>query len=292
MTELTLTSNPQPLGGASLMQTLERQELAVRRQPMQAAHRWALLETLCLLCQWPRALQQLQAWARLYPSGAMQAQALRSLIQAEAQRAQVFSGLLPPSPVIEMSPWMDLLWQALRHNAQAELAQADEARLQALSQAPNRAGICHWQSTSPGHQQGTLQSQAFEWLSDSDTRLGPVCELMVAGAYRWLPFADMASLTLSEPQRRLDLVWIPATLTLRQTQPKEPADKPLHVFIPARSCWVRPPAQPDAQQQALMQSRLTVWTEAGSSGVFTHGQKTWMSEGIDWPLLDVRQVHG
>lgn len=288
MTEPTLQTHPAQVGHDKLLQTLQHHEAAVRREPMRASHRWALLETLCLLCQWQRALQQLQAWARLNPQGVMQAQALRGLIQAESQRTQVFSGHLQPSPVIEATPWMALLWQALQHNAQGELAQADECRHMALDQAPSLAGTCHWQSVASPDQEAALQSQAFEWLCDSDTRLGPVCELMAAGAYRWLPFADIATLTLSEPQRRLDLIWTPATLTLRG--PAQ-ANKAMHVFIPARSCWLSPPAEPNAQQQAQMQARLTVWTEVGSSGVFSHGQKTWMAEGIDWPLLDVRHIH-
>jgi protein involved in temperature-dependent protein secretion len=39
-----------------------------------------------------------------------------------------------------------------------------------------------------------------------------------------------------------------------------------------------------------MQSHLTVWQEVGDTGVFSQGQKTWMSDGTDWPLLDIREV--
>lgn len=293
MTTLTLQTNPEANSAENLLQVLRRQEAAIRSDPVNAEHRWALVETLCLLCQWERALQQLQAWVRLEPRGGAQAQALRGLIQAEAQRVQVFSGQHPPAPVIETTPWMGLLWQALQHNVQGDLAQADDLRLQALGTAPIRAGQCQWQTRSQGEQDTQLQTQAFDWLADSDTRLGPVCEMMVAGAYRWLPFADIAAISLSAPQRRLDLVWLPAKLSLNADPSAAPEGAPervLHVFIPARSCWTQPVAEPDVQQQALLQAHLTLWQEHGATGVFSQGQKTWMSHGIDWPVLDVREV--
>jgi protein involved in temperature-dependent protein secretion len=40
----------------------------------------------------------------------------------------------------------------------------------------------------------------------------------------------------------------------------------------------------------MLRCHLTTWTEVGESGIFSSGQKTWMTDGIDWPLLDVREV--
>ena len=91
----------------------------------------------------------------------------------------------------------------------------------------------------------------------------------------------------------MDVIWRPARLTLREplavSVPGGVAPV-LHVFIPARSCWLETPTSPDSQQQALLQARLTVWHEQGQTGVMCVGQKTWMSDGMDWPVLDVRHV--
>lgn len=293
---MTDTTSPTPGGHDTLLQHLNQQQAAVRDHPTDPARRWALIETLCLLCQWERALQQLQTWVRLQPDAAAQAHALRGLIQAEAQRMQVFAGHAPPAPVIEFTPWMQALWQALQHNSRGEHAQADALRESALSSAPTQAGRCRWQARpdrAAKDEQAPLQTQDFAWLADSDTRLGPVCEIMASGGYRWLPFADIASLTFSAPQRRLDLIWRPAQVTLRGSANSEGAGSKapvLHAFIPVRSCWLHAPALPDTQQQALLQARLTVWHEQGQTGVFSTGQKTWMSDGIDWPVLDVREL--
>lgn len=289
MNDLTVLDNRHPTQGESLLRKLRQAEAAVRREPAEPEHRWTLVETLCLLCQWERALQQLQAWVRLAPQWQAQAQLVRGLIQAEHQRTLVFGGQQRAAPVVDMPEWMALMAKALEHNAAGEVEQADACRHQALEQAPGRSGVCHWDARTSGDDSAAHHEQAFEWLADSDTRLGPVCELMVAGAYRWLAFADIASIQMEAPARTLDLVWRPARIQLHGDD-QGSAGRHLHAFLPSRSCWVQVPAEPREQQQALMQARLTLWQEAGSSGIFVQGQKTWMSDGIDWPLLDVREV--
>lgn len=294
MNQLTPTISPSDckpaeIQDADLLKKLQHAEAAVRAKPMAHEHRWALVELHCQLCQWDRALQQLQVWVRLAPQWKTQAHVVRGLIQAEHQRARVFLGHERAAPVIDFPLWMQDMARALEHNAADQTELADTCREQALEQAPCLKGECHWDERM--QVQGQLQSncRAFEWLSDSDTRLGPICEVMVAGAYRWLAFADITALHMQAPQNPLDLVWVPAKLQLRVGTANAPG-KNLHAFIPARSCWPQPPKQPSEQQQALMMGRLSVWEEVGETGVFVQGQKTWMSEGIDWPLLDVREI--
>lgn len=288
MTDLTVLNNSQPLHHDDLLHKLQRLEAAVRSEPSAHEHRWALVEILCQLCQWQRALQQLQAWGRLAPQWKAQAHLVRGLIQAEHQRMRVFQGQERAAPVVDFPDWMQGMAQALEHNAAGRTAQADDCRQQALAQAPSLSGVCHWDVRTRAHEVPEQHQQAFDWLADSDTRLGPVCEVMVSGAYRWLAFADIERLQLQAPQSPLDLVWAPAQLQLRPAQGG--VARSLHAFLPARSCWLQTPQHPGEQQQALMLGHLTVWQDVGETGVFAQGQKTWMSEGIDWPLLDIRQV--
>lgn len=289
MTDLTLLKNAQVQAHEDLLHKLQRTEAAVRSEPASHEHRWAMVELLCQLCQWDRALQQLQAWARLAPQWKAQAHLVRGLIQAEHQRMRVFLGQEHAAPVVDFPAWMDSMARALAHNAAGETAQADACREQALQDAPSLRGLCSWEARTHAHETPAPHQQAFEWLADSDTRLGPICEVMASGAYRWLAFADIASLQLQAPQSPLDLVWAPAQLQLRAAADGKPG-RTMHVFLPARSCWPNPPAQPSEQQQALLLGHLTLWQDVGETGVFTQGQKTWMSEGIDWPLLDIREV--
>lgn len=307
MTEHTSLNAAPSAHAPSLTERVQHIEALIRREPTEQQHRWSLVELLCVQGQWERALQQLQAWGKLAPQWQAQAHLVRGLIQAETQRTQVFAGTARPAPVTDMPPWMDQLASALQHNARGEHEQADTLRKQALEQAPTRPGVCVWHDNThaPGHSvthtqeqpddvqpQETLQEQPYAWISDSDTRLGPVCEVIIAGAYRWLAFADVAHLQLPPPQRLLDLVWLPARLRV-QGAPAGADGAPArdwHVFLPSRYCLAQGRSHTSGTEQALLLSHLTRWQDVGQTGVFAQGQKTWMSEGIDWPMLDVREL--
>lgn len=288
----------------NLQEALSSIEALVRQEPDNGTHRWALIEVLCLLGQWERAIKQMQAATRLAPALQAQAQLVRGLIRAEHQRAEVFAGNLLPTPVFDRPKWMDDLARALVHNARGEHAQADALREAALAQAPQADGICQIQipKTHPDADPDaapdadpdadTLPSighQKFTCLSDTDSRLGPVCELMISGSYRWLAFADIHSMQMQAPTHLLDLVWMPVTVQLRGTQADE---QMLHGFVPSRYCgtesvsgeWTR------QQRDALILARMTRWQDVGDTGVFALGQKTLMSDGVDYPLLDLREI--
>lgn len=279
----------------NLQDALTRLEAQVRRAPASAEHRWALAEFLCVLGQWERALRQLQAGAQLVDARDAQwhakSQLLRGLIRAEAQRTEVFAGQLLPVPVIDRPQWMEDLARAIAANEKGAHAQADQLRRSALDAAPTCGGTCTrvgagGDAPAATH---TLTVQAFDWISDTDTRLGPVCEFIVAGGYRWLAYADIQSLSIEGPTSLLDLVWLPAVLQLRSTQA---GARRLHGFLPTRYSGTENVAAEagSGQRDALMQSSLTLWQDIGETGVFALGQKTLMTPQGDIPLLDVRAL--
>lgn len=273
-----------------LQETLSHIEARVRQSPNAAEHRWALIELLCVLGQWERALKQLQAWVKLDPAQQAQAQMLRGLIRAEHQRVEVFGGHLLPAPVVDRPAWMEHLAQAIKHNALGEHAEADALRATALEQAPSPKGQAQLSSQPLSANDGAddqVHTQTFDWISDSDSRLGPVCEVMMAGAYRWLAFHDIHNLSTRAPRQVLDLVWRPATITLRHLN-----QKPLHVYLPTRYSGTEDIAAEagSTQRDALMLSKLTVWQDVGETGVFALGQVNWMCNGGDLPALDVRRL--
>jgi type VI secretion system protein ImpE len=284
----------------NLQDALTRLESEVRSAPNSASHRWALAELLCVLGHWERALKQLQVGAKLVDSKDAQwqakAQLLRGLVRAEAQRTQVFAGQLLPVPVVDRPAWMEELARAIAANEKGEHELADVQRRAALDVAPTRAGMCTWQNDSRpaapsvAAQQEVLTEQAFEWISDTDTRLGPVCEFIVAGGYRWLAFADIEELEVAHPASLLDLVWLPATLRLRSTAA---GPQQLRGFIPARYSGTENIAAEigSSQRDALMLSHLTRWQDVGETGVFALGQKTLMTQAGDIPLMAIRSLH-
>lgn len=289
-TSVATAPHPAPESHENLLLRMNRTEAMLRSNPGAYEHRWALVEQLCQLGHWERALKQLQMWAQIRSDTAKEAHVLRGLIQAEHQRMRVFQGQERAAPVRDFPLWMQYMAQALEHNAQGSVQQADACRTQGLEQAPQLRGSCQWEKQENGQRTRSLAQQSFEWLADSDTRLGPICEVIASGAYRWLAFADIAHVRLKPPQTPLDLVWMPAQLQL-QANPDGTAGPKLHVFIPARSCWLKPPQAPTPKEQLLLLGALTVWEDVGETGVFAHGQKTWMSAGFDWPLLDIREIN-
>lgn len=246
----------------SLPDILARHEDAVRRAPKDAHARWMLLETLCLLGQWQRAFIQLDACLRLDDALRAPVRALRALLLAEQQREAVLAGQARPLTATAMPDWMDALWRANQHNAAGSHDQADTLRRQALAHAPTAAGL-----SNLGH---------CAWLADSDTRLGPICELVLADGYHWRPFASVRALQLDTPRHTLDLIWQPAHIQLDDSPPQPgwlPSRYPLHA---------------DADDSHRL-ARATSWRDVGDTGVFAHGQKTWMHAEGDWPLLELRQ---
>ncbi|WP_321800283.1 type VI secretion system accessory protein TagJ [Burkholderia sp. BCC1988] len=247
------------LSDAPLAEQIEQVEARVRAQPTTAAHRWALFQLLCITGEWSRAIQQLQTWARLDPDQTHTAQVFRDLIRAERWRAKVMCGQERPGFVLEPALWVKELIGALRLSADGQSQLADEARKKALDAAP---------LTAVRTPQGVAG-----WIADSDSRFGPVCEIVTAGHYRWMPFSDLAAWRMSRPTNLIDLVWAPCVLTLND-------DSIVRGFMPARY-----PGS-DTATDALRLGRETVWHESGRTGVIALGQKTWTTEQGDFGLFD------
>ncbi|MGF6743313.1 type VI secretion system accessory protein TagJ [Paraburkholderia atlantica] len=233
----------------------------VRKHPSNVRERWLLFELLCLDGEWSRALQQLQTWATLEPEGTSHAQMYRGLIRSEMFRAEVFAGQRTPGEIEPLPEWVKTLLQANVKLGEGNLAAADELRGAALNAAPATRG----ESTQIGE---------FEWLTDSDSRLGPVCELTVAGGYRWVPFDSLKSLTLGPVTALTDLVWRSAVVGLTDATV-------LRGYLP-----VRYPGS-ETGPTATRLSRETTWKDVGETGVIALGQKTWSTDKGDVGLLDI-----
>ncbi|TDM05875.1 MAG: hypothetical protein C4K60_14365 [Ideonella sp. MAG2] len=292
----TLTLLSQIHGGTSLQHALSEVEAQVRQQPQAREARWALIELLCTLGQWERAQQQLQSFARLFADASNATQTMGGLVQAEAQRQLVFAGHLLPTPLASSPAWMTDLGRALHLGLSGQLDAADELREAALASATSPAGWCSLQDGT-GQTPADADTEAtgaaplrFEWLADTDSRFGPVLEVMHQGQYRWLPLSDVASLTLRVPQRLGDLVWSPALL---KTRPQDgQAAALLQVHIPARYPGTEHSSneQGSAQREALLLGRLSRWTDVGRSAIVGLGQRTWMCDSHDWPQLNIRYL--
>ena len=177
-------------------QTLER----VKNNPEDLKIRDVLFKLYCVDGVWDKALLQLQTMALMDEELKKQTELYKNLVFSEMQRAQVLAGERQAATLDGTFPhWMEVLHQANVLQYQGKGDQAEEQRGEAFNLAECASGC----SDTLGQ---------FEWIADSDGRLGPVCEFICAGGYRWVAFSDIQSLEVSAPQGLLDLLWAPATL--------------------------------------------------------------------------------
>jgi type VI secretion system protein ImpE len=247
---------------APLAQQLAELMQQVRRQPGDMRLRIHLAQLSMLLGQWERALGQLQTVAVADPAALPFAQAYREAIRCERLRERVFAGEIAPPALGEPPAWLATLAQALKLRAQGLHESADALQAQAFEDAPATAF--------------ELDGEAIEWIADADSRLGPICELLLNGQYYWVPFDDIESLEIEAPVDLRDLVWIPARLTLRNG-----GQHP--VLLPSRY-----PGSAESGDDAVCRARLTRWQPLSESAWAGLGQRMWTSDRGEHALLDVR----
>jgi type VI secretion system protein ImpE len=260
-------SGNEPLLQASaypIAEHITRVESSIRTQPANAGHRWALFQWLCVARQWERAIRQLQVFGQLDGRQVSLVHACRDLVRAERWREQVMRGQEAPGYVYDEAPeWMHGLIAALELTGKGELTAADDVRLRSLDAAPLVAG--------------RADGTRFEWIADSDSRLGPVFEIISASSYRWVSLFDLSAWQISKPATLIDLVWSRCTLTFHD-------GTVIRGFTPARYV---PASSGRSSDDALDLGQLTVWSESGRSGVTGDGRKTWTSSVGDIDIFEL-----
>lgn len=236
---------------------------AIRAEPTKASLRTFYFQLLAVMGDWNKALGQLQVCAQLDPKALPMAQIYREAMRCELLRAEVFEGRRTPFIVGEPPEWLSYMVDALKAQSETSQEAAFELRTRALDLAPAIAGF--------------INGEPFEWLCDSDSRLGPIFELYSAGCYYWVPFSSIKSIALEKPQDLRDVVWQPAELTLVN-------EGTLQGVVPARY-----PTHVD-DDDGLHLARRTEWTEIGGDHVAGRGQRVLITEQGDHALLDVRTI--
>ena len=259
-------SSLRDLKSGSLNELVESIKNHIRKAPQNADLRAQLFQLLAIQGEWSKAADQLKL------SGEMNEQAQPSVvlylnaIQAEADRMAVFAGTKTPEVFTEPPAWMALLIQAFQESPE----QAQHLRQQALEMAPALLGEFELNE----------QVHPFEWLTDGDGRLGPVCEFISNSRYGWVPFEQIAELILIKPDGLSDLVWAQAELRL--------VDGRTHLgLIPVRYPETAETYQAD---EALSLARKTEWENLAENIYAGHGQKVLISDSQEIALLDLRSL--
>lgn len=262
-----MTTNTVTIG----IETLELSDLIaqavseVKRQPGNAEVRLRLFKLYCVQADWDRALRQLATLIKIEPESQRQCELYKNLLSGERLREAVLSGERQAGSLAGQLPeWTQSLQLANALYASGQYEQGELQRQQALEAAPMQAG----HSEPLGN---------FLWLADGDDRLGPVCEFICAGGYRWVPFADIQSLQVNAPQGLIDLVWAPAQLEVN--------GQTWRGFIPARY-----PLLPQSEEQEFKTGLKTAWQQQGLGRYIGEGRKMWVSSAGECSLFEAGEI--
>jgi type VI secretion system protein ImpE len=259
-----LNINSQPSNSLSLAEKLTQVQDSVRREPTNSLLRVHLFQLQVVLGLWDKALMQLQAAARFDPKSNAMAQAYREVMRCEVYRAQVFNGKRQPNFLGNQHTWMLDMLKALAAETTGENVVAQDLRTQSLESAPTHTA--------------SIDGVSVEWIADGDSRLGPICEVLINGQYCWLPFCDIKVLTIEKPQDLRDLVWSPMSVQLRD-------ETTYSGFMPSRY-----PGTESNESDDLRLARLTTWVDKGNDAWFGFGQRVFVSDVGEHSLLDIRKI--
>jgi len=236
----------------------------VRRQPADGKLRVFLAQLLMVTGDWDRALTQLGVAAELDAGALPMLHAYSAAIQCERLRGQVFAGMRQPLVFGDPLPWIAQLLQALSVEADGKVEQAASLRGDAFAAAAPIAG--------------TLNGADFEWVADADSRLGPILEVLLNGAYYWVPFERIQRIVIEAPSDIRDLVWLPAQFTW--TNGGEAMG-----LLPARY-----PGSEASAESTIRLARKTDWRPLGGGQFAGLGQRVISSDADEVGLLEVREL--
>lgn len=259
-----MSAAPALFAAGDLAGCLAQLQADVRRQPADSKLRVFLAQLLMVTGAWDRALIQLAVAAELDAGALPMLHAYGAAIQCERLRAQVFKGERSPLVFGEPLPWIAALLQALVLEAAGKADQAAVLRNDALAAATATAG--------------TLNGRPFEWLADADPRLGPTLEVLLNGAYYWVPIERIRRIVIEKPADARDLVWLPAQFTW--TNGGEAVG-----LLP-----VRYPGSESSSDAAICLARKTEWSAVGADHYVGLGQRVLTSDNDELGLLEVREL--
>jgi type VI secretion system protein ImpE len=223
-----------------------------------------LFQLLCVMGQWPRAQTQLDVCGELDASTLPMVQTYREALKCETLREAVFAGKTTPMVFGRPQAWVAWLIEALQADARGDTAAAARLRNEAFDAAP----------ATPG----TVNGEAFDWIADADSRLGPVLEAVINGRYSWVPFSALAKITFEEPEDLRDLVWSAAQLEFVNGGASV-------ALIPTR--YPGSAAEADGQ---IRLARRTDWIALEDPHFRGLGQRVLTTSSADVDLLQVREI--
>ena len=248
---------------APLSQLAELQA-RIRKEPQRVDLRIFLFQVYCLQGAWAKAGAQLKVIEELDAEALPMVQTYRTALSCELLRRGVFAGTRTPLVLGDPRDWLAWLLEANRLLALGHVEQAQQWRDKAMAAAPAATG--------------TANGEAFDWLADADSRLGPVLEAVLNGKYYWIPLERLARIEIEPPTDLRDMVWTPVTLTFTTGGSNV-------ALVPTRY-----PGAEDLTDDRLRMARGTDWQAVGADTWIGHGQRMLVTDQAEYALLDLRLI--
>ena len=247
-----------------LTEALKATQQNVRKNPADAKQRVLLFQLQVILGQWDKARTQLDVLKDLDTMAQFMVQTYQQVLLCEGIRKDVFAGNRAPLIFGEPEPWIALMLEALRMEIDGQDIAAKALRAEALDKTTVVSG--------------EINNEAFEWIADADSRIGPMLEAIINGQYYWVPFHRLSLIQLTAPEDLRDFVWLPAQFVW--TNGGEAFG-----FIPSRYS-----GSEDSTDSQIQLARKTEWEEISTDTYKGLGQRMLTTNNNDYPLLDIREI--
>jgi len=254
----------QLIDAGRLTEAIEQLNQEVRNHPTDPKLRTSLFEMLCFAGEYQRAERQLDALAGLNSQVESGVLVYREALAAEQSRTAVSSENQLPTFLLEPPKFASLYLAALHQLREGNPAEARKVLLQAIDEQPQTAG--------------EIDGQSFAEFGDADPFMAPFLEIIINRRYIWVPFVQIKRFTIAPPRRLRDLLWADATL--------ETVGGPSgSVLLPV--LYSGSFRHPDEQVRL---GRATEWQDVGEKLVRGCGQRIFMVDEGEKPMLQCRQV--
>ena len=237
---------------------------AVKSSPADISSRTLLFQVLAFYGEWEKARRHLELIATQDPDRAIGVQAYSNIIQAEAERLEVFQNNRRPSFLPEAPPYADRYESAWQMVGDKKFNEAEALFNQIHAERPRIAG--------------TLNGKEFSGFKETDARLSRFLEAFVHERYVWIPFESLRELLLMPPTKLFDLLWASAQITTWK-------GLTLNCLLPV----TYPESFRHADDQMKL-GRMTDWTDLGAGFHQGVGQHVFQVGEEDIGILEIREA--
>ena len=239
-------------------------KVEIKNFPSKVELRIFYFQLLCVLGNWDKAILQLDIMSKLSKENVLFSKIFSEIIDAEKEREKVLSGVKKPTILGKPEQWVAKIIKANEYINQNKYQYAMAILDEAYAESPAIAG--------------EINGESFEWISDSDSRFGPLMEIIIGDVYYWMPFQRIEMLSIEKPKDLRDLVWAPISLKLSN-------GTEMAALLP-----VRYPNTEKSSDSMLKLSRKTDWNTPFDNLYLGTGQRTLMTDKAEYSILDIRNI--